>query len=217
MGKFNDRTGETRTMNNGLAATIVSYRRSKDMDIQFENGEIVNHRIYHDFKHGLIKCPMLLEYIGNYVKATNPNVTPQFMFLIDAEDVGLLGDRLWCKDSDGYAYGWVSRKLQYLHRVIMNPPDDMEVDHKSGDRADYRRSNLRVCTHAENCRNRPKKPNSTSGYKGVYLDKRTNRWESKININGKCIRLGSFTSKIEAANVYNEAALKYHGEFACQR
>jgi hypothetical protein len=39
---------------------------------------------------------------------------------------------------------------EFLHRLIMSPPKGMEVDHVNGNKADNRRENLRVCTHAEN-------------------------------------------------------------------
>lgn len=32
---------------------------------------------------------------------------------------------------------------------------------------------------------------------------------------GQRVHLGSFATKEEASNAYREAALKYHGEFAC--
>ena len=48
---------ETKTMNCGLTATIIAYRKSSDIDIQFENGIIVTNKTYQNFKRGQIKCP----------------------------------------------------------------------------------------------------------------------------------------------------------------
>lgn len=49
--------------------------------------------------------------------------------------------------------GFLGPKI-LMHREIMNAPKDMQVDHINGDGLDNRRENLRVCTNAENGRNR---------------------------------------------------------------
>ena len=53
----NRRVGETNIMNNGKKATIIAYRCSSDIDIQFECGAIVTNREYADFKKGSIGYP----------------------------------------------------------------------------------------------------------------------------------------------------------------
>ena len=58
MSKFIDRTGEKRMMNCGLEATIIRYGSSMDIDIQFEDGQVVYHRIYDNFKKGMISPPI---------------------------------------------------------------------------------------------------------------------------------------------------------------
>lgn len=54
MGKMKNRIGETRTMNNGLKATIIAYRGCMDMNIQFEDGVVREHTTYDTFKKGKI-------------------------------------------------------------------------------------------------------------------------------------------------------------------
>lgn len=55
-GKNIDRTGETRTMKNGLKATIVNYFGSHNMTVRFENGEVREHVTYTNFSRGNIKA-----------------------------------------------------------------------------------------------------------------------------------------------------------------
>lgn len=59
IGKYEDiaskRVGETNTANNGQKMTIIEYRTSEDIDIQFEDGTIVKHTRYRQFKQGRIK------------------------------------------------------------------------------------------------------------------------------------------------------------------
>jgi hypothetical protein len=72
-----------------------------------------------------------------------------------------------------------------------------------------------VATLIENNRNKGKtKSKCTSKYKGVCFDKQTSKWVSHIRVNGKTIKLGRYLIEEEAAQAYNEAAIKYFGEFA---
>lgn len=108
--------------------------------------------------------------------------------------------------------GKYSRK--YLHRYLL--PGFEQVDHINGNRLDNRLENLRGCSNEENNRNKGPNKKNSSGYKGVYLDKKYNNWRAQITVNYKCKDLGGYDTPEEAALVYNEAALKYHGEFAYQ-
>ena len=46
------RLGETRIMNCGMEATIIRYDRYDDIDVRFEDGKVVEHRAYNQFKKG---------------------------------------------------------------------------------------------------------------------------------------------------------------------
>lgn len=50
----NPRLGEERLMNCGLKAKIIEYKNSTDITVQFENGKIVEHRVYQSFLLGRI-------------------------------------------------------------------------------------------------------------------------------------------------------------------
>jgi stress response protein YsnF len=105
-------------------------------------------------------------------------------------------------------------RITRMHRDIMNPPDNLLVDHQNSDGLDNRRQNLRLATKSQNGCNSRKRKNTSSVYIGVHLRKKQNRWETSIRHNEKRIFLGSFKNEFDAAKVYDAAAKKYHGEFA---
>ena len=61
--------GQTRTMNCGLNATVIVYRNSKDIDVQFENGTIRKHRDIASFEKGAI-MPTTINFEKKYVGQT---------------------------------------------------------------------------------------------------------------------------------------------------
>lgn len=54
---FANRLDETRMMNCGMEATIIRYSRRDDIDVRFEDGTIIEHRQYIQFKKGGIANP----------------------------------------------------------------------------------------------------------------------------------------------------------------
>jgi hypothetical protein len=58
---------------------------------------------------------------------------------------------------------------------------------------DNRWENLRESDSHQNSCNRRKQENNTSGYKGVSWRKRDEKWETKIQINGRTLHPGAST------------------------
>lgn len=76
--KPGDRVGQTNRASNGLMMTIEVYRNAHDIDVRFENGELVQHKGYKEFLTGTIGCAghgrftgVLAKYAGKKIKATN--------------------------------------------------------------------------------------------------------------------------------------------------
>jgi len=104
-----------------------------------------------------------------------------------------------------------------MHRLLMNAPDGIQVDHKDGNGLNNTRTNLRLATGQQNLRNM-RKHRGKSQYKGVtFVPKCTKRpWTAQISPgDSRCKHLGSFATELEAAKAYDRAAKELFGEFAC--
>ena len=96
----------------------------------------------------------------------------------------------------------------------MKPEKGYVIDHIDGNSLNNQKNNLRICTQSQNCSNQKIGKSNTSGYKGVSYNKGQGKYNSRIRFNKKLIHLGYFVNLKDAARAYNEAAVKYHGEFA---
>jgi hypothetical protein len=106
------------------------------------------------------------------------------------------------------------QKCVQMHRMILATKSGLEIDHIDGDGLNNQRSNLRICTHADNMKNRGINKDNTSGFKGVYWNKEKKKWRAYISCDKKWIYLGSFSKKEDAYKSYCDACIKYHGEFS---
>ncbi len=139
--------------------------------------------------------------------------------IVDGCDYTYLNQFKWHYVNKGYAQRTIgkhpNRRTIRMHRVIlerMGYQDFAESDHINENGLDNRRCNLRPATASQNRCNRGLTKHNTSGYKGVSWDRK--KWHTKIMVNGKPIHLGLFDDIKDAARAYNEAVIKYHGEFA---
>ena len=102
-----------------------------------------------------------------------------------------------------------------MHSEILDVPPGMVGDHKNHNTLDNRKSNVRICTPAQNNYNRLPQAAGTSRYKGVYWHKDNCRWEAKIGHNGLAIHIGYYDYEADAAIAYDDMAIELFGEFAC--
>jgi len=101
-----------------------------------------------------------------------------------------------------------------MHRAIARPLEDQEVDHENLNTLDNRRSNLRVCTEAQNKRNRGAHKNNKLGLKGVCLHSSKTCYMARICKDRKVTYLGYFKTPEEAHAAYTKASKVLHEEFS---
>jgi len=135
--------------------------------------------------------------------------------IVDACDYEFLNQWIWRKSSEGYAIRTIKidgkQHVRRMHRIVADAPDTVPVDHKNRNRLDNRRENLRHSNSKQNAINRS--PTKGRKYRGVY--KRGNRFDARINVNGKLLHLGTFATDTEAAKAFDQAAIKHRGMMPC--
>lgn len=137
--------------------------------------------------------------------------------VIDALDYALVKPFTWYAQRVGNT--WYAQSSRWklppllMHRLIMVPPDHLEVDHIDRNGLFNSRSNLRWATHAQNIRNSVvPQTEFGSGYRGVTAHR--SKWQARIKVNGVQLVLGTHDTPELAARVYDEAARLHHGRFA---
>lgn len=137
--------------------------------------------------------------------------------IVDAEDYDRLSQYKWyaAKNRETYyAQRGSNGTIISMHREIMRAPKGVICDHKNHNGLDNCKSNLRLCTSAQNQYNKTAKKGCSSRYKGVILRRDYKRWRAQIGFNYERIHLGNFPDQIKAGSAYDDKAADLFGEFA---
>lgn len=167
--------------------------------------------------HKYSKCncnklkPNIYEEHDNYYKVFLNQDDNRF-FLIDKEDYPIVSQYKWCLDHDNYI---VNKEIK-LHNFVYDKEisNGYIIDHINGNPFDNRKSNLRLCTHSQNSCNQRLNIKNTSGHKGVWFDKKHNKWCASIKVNNKNIWLGRYDEFKDAVKVRENAEQEYHGVYS---
>lgn len=141
--------------------------------------------------------------------------------LVDEKDYPRIAAHKWYAAKRGRTYYGVrniknskgKKTVIYMHHVILGrPPQGFWVDHINCDGLDNRRSNLRFVTPSESGSNKLRVSVGRSGFRGVW--KNNVGWCAILSCGGVRQYLGNFATPLEAARVYDKAALRALGRFA---
>lgn len=145
-----------------------------------------------------------------------------YKMLVDDSDYEMVSEYTWRLVTNKYGFSaatniWVGTnkyKSIAAHRLIMRCPKERCIDHIDGNALNNQKSNLRVCSIAENNKNMRIGKRNKSGFKGVWYDPEVRKFRASIGVNGKTKYLSYYPTAIDAAKAYNNAALIHYGEFA---
>lgn len=126
---------------------------------------------------------------------------------IDNEDAAKIISYKWRLRWDGRIDGKINGKRMLLHRFLMNPKPDQQIDHIDGNPLNNQKSNLRFCNNSQNQQNSVKKSGCKIPYKGV--SKKGNLYS--LHVGGRLIR--SFENLKDAAIGYDIVAKQLYGNF----
>ena len=140
----------------------------------------------------------------NYTISSLGTVKTKRIMKIHQLNRGYLQIQLW---RDGIGKQFHHHQLLGLH-FIPNPENYSQIDHINGIRDDNRLENLRWVSGSQNCRNKKKRANCSSQYKGVGWNKNNKKWEAQITINKTRKHLGYFNTELEAFNAWKQYVIQ---------
>lgn len=162
--------------------------------------------------------PRLITVDGEvaYVPLTKGKVA-----VIDAADVPLVERWAWHAVQGKHGAWYAQRSVQAggkrsfvsMHRLIMDAPPELDVDHRDGDGLMNRRVNLRLGTTRQNMGNMKLLARNRLGVKGVCQD-RWGKFQAHISRDNRSIYVGRFDTIEQAKAAYDAAARQEFGDFA---
>lgn len=218
-----ERLGETKFNNQGSKMTIIAYRKSNDIDVQFENGFIVDHTQYQLFERGSILDPFYpsvcgVGYLGMKTKyGDSKKYAKQYEVW-----VGMMkrcynenySRHPWYQDCE-VAEEWhnFSTFLKWYNEHYYELPEDMgriELD------KDFKVKECRIYG-PETCLLIPQRINGAKPKTrtvdrefpiGMTYQKNKNKYQIRMNKNGKDTIIGYYNTKEEAFCVLQEEKQK---------
>lgn len=158
---------------------------------------------------------------GEYGIGWTGNTNREFYF--DLEDYDKIKNHYWNESTSSHGYtrlvackkfgdNFESNNISITQLLGLK-----EYDHIDKNPFNNRKDNLRQATKSQQCINRNKFKNNTSGYIGISWVERDKKWTSYLQIDHKMIHLGYYIKKEDAIKARLEAEAKYFGELAQQK
>lgn len=133
---------------------------------------------------------------------------------IDTEDLPKIEPHYWSKDRHGYAVAYLMKpdkkmSLIMMHRLIMNPPKELMIDHINRNPLVNMKKNMRFATRGQN--NHNQKDRAGRLPQGIHLTP-TGKYAVKIGINKKSLHIGTALTIESAVAMRAEASKRIYGD-----
>jgi hypothetical protein len=161
-----------------------------------------------------------VEIVGDIVYMTHSNGIKSIMDLDDWERLfkGKRGHFKIEKDDwqeFGYLVWRVPGGKEYrVHRLIMETPRNLVVDHLNHNGLDNRKINLRNVSQSHNQFNKRTLKKVTSRFRGVSFKKNRGKWQATFRFMGRRRTMSCFCTEEEAAIAYDLMAIETLGQDA---
>lgn len=129
----------------------------------------------------------------------------------------IVGSEAGSSRPDGYKYVQLNKYVLAVHHVVYAMTHGywpIEIDHADGNPSNNKPENLRESTRSENNYNRVTPSHNTSGYKGVFKQKKGKSWSVRLTVNKVLHRISGFETKELAKEFLDLMRLELHGQYA---
>lgn len=118
---------------------------------------------------------------------------------------------------NGYKKCGYNGKEYYIHRLVYiyhHGNIEGQIDHIDGNKLNNNISNLRMVCPSQNSWNEKIRKTNTSGVKGVYFNKRLQKWHARVGFNSKELHVGYFDRIEDAEKAVKSKREQLHKEYA---
>lgn len=138
--------------------------------------------------------------------------------LIDASDISTCQQYRWHveyskKREVVYGAASIKGRTIRIHRLLLNPQENMQVDHINHNGLDNRRCNLRICNNRDNNCNKNFAMAKRASKLSTGIRILNGRYYARIMVHKKEIALGGYNSLHEAVEARRKAEKEYFGEY----
>lgn len=158
----------------------------------------------------------LYEVKGNivYLYITNKNYTNKEV-IFNIKHLEEIKKYRWTINNCDYCIttSKVDERYILMHRLIVDCPESLVVDHINHNTLDNRDNNLRICDQGDNLKNLKTRIDNKSGFRGISFHKRSGKWRCEMRVEGKKKWLGLYNTPEEAFKVRQAAEKEFYGEY----